>query len=367
MEALKTLPLSRFEQLRFAREVLRIEGESLIALGARLPDSFGEAVDRILACEGIVLVTGMGKAGLIAQKVAATLTSTGTNSQFLHPGEAVHGDLGRVQRRDVILALSFSGETEELIRLLPAFHQVPAPLIAMTGNESSTLARAAQVVLALGPLREACPFGLAPTTSTTAMLALGDALALVLSRMRNFGPSDFARNHPGGNLGRKLTRVEEVMRRRDDCRIAHEGQTIREVFVMASRPGRRTGAIMLIDDDEKLSGLFTDSDLARLLERRRDHVLDDPIRQVMTRSPTTLEIGSMMSAAIQLLVERKISELPIVDKLGKPAGLVDITDVVAWLPAPAEPETSSNSAPLSDTPSSNTVLYPNHFTRRSRT
>jgi arabinose-5-phosphate isomerase len=326
--------LSRFEQLRLARDVLRAEGDALLALAGRLPEEFCDAVELLFSCAGSVVVTGMGKAGLIGQKLAATLASTGTNSQYLHPGEAVHGDLGRVQSRDVILALSFSGETEELVRLLPAFRQARTPIVAITGNPRSTLGTAATTTLELGPLREACPLGLAPTTSTTAMLALGDALAIVLSRLRQFSSEDFAKFHPGGNLGRKLARVDEIMRRLADCRMALQTQSVREVLITASKPGRRTGAIMLVDETGGLTGVFTDSDLARLLETRNETALDQPIHSVMTRAPTTVSAGSLMTAAVDLLVQRRISELPVVDDQGKPAGLIDITDVVAWLPSP---------------------------------
>ena len=337
MEAIQpTQALSQFEQLRFAREILRIEGEALIGLAGRLHHEFCDAVELLHGCRGCVVVTGMGKAGLIGQKITATLASTGTRSQFLHPSEAVHGDLGRVQAGDVVLALSYSGETEELVRLLPSFHDLPTSLIAITGNSQSTLGRSANVVVPLGAIREACPHGLAPTTSTCAMLALGDALALVVSRMRNFRPTDFAKYHPGGNLGRQLARVDDVMRQLSDCRLAQQTKTIREVLVMASKPGRRSGAIMLIDGEGRLTGIFTDSDLARLLEGRREHALDEPIQHVMTRSPTTVQYGSLMTVAVAALVERKISELPVVDEEGKPAGLIDITDVVAWLPSEAE-------------------------------
>ncbi|HTN75307.1 MAG TPA: CBS domain-containing protein, partial [Pirellulaceae bacterium] len=189
------------------------------------------------------------------------------------------------------------------------------------------------VTLDLGAIREACPLGLAPSTSTTAMLALGDALALVVSRMRNFGPDEFARFHPAGSLGRKLTKVEEVMRPVAECRVAHEARTVREVFVQLSRPGRRSGAIMLTNDLGELTGIFTDSDLARLLEHNRDAAFDGPIGAVMTRSPQAVKLGTLLPEACELLSLRKISELPVVDKLGQPQGLIDITDLVALLPS----------------------------------
>ena len=331
MEAASTpIPLSRFEQLRFGREVLRREGEALTLLAGRLHDEFCDAIELLFACQGSVIVTGMGKAGLIGQKITATLASTGTNSHFLHPAEAIHGDLGRIHRDDLVLALSFSGETEEIVRLLPSLAEMQTQLIAMTGKADSSLAQSADVVLDLGPLREACPHGLAPSTSTTAMMALGDALALVLSRMRRFGPEDFARFHPGGSLGRKLVKVEDVMRPLAECRVASESHSIRDVFVMASRPGRRTGAIILTDREGRLTGIFTDSDLARLLETKRDDALDAPIAALMTKNPTTVVSGTRMRRAIEILGQRKISELPVVNDQGKPVGLIDITDVVSF-------------------------------------
>lgn len=322
--------LSRFEQLRLAREILRKEGQALLALSDNLGEEFCRAVDVLFQCRGSILVSGMGKAGLVGQKIAATLASTGTRAHFLHPGEAIHGDLGRVHRDDVVLMLSFSGETEEVTRLLPSLRAIP--IVAVTGKPNSTLAREAAVTLDLGPIREACTLGLAPSTSTTAMLALGDALALVLSRMRSFGALDFVRFHPGGSLGRKLAKVDDLMRPLADCRVASQDKTVREVFVDLSRPGRRTGAIMLTDEDGLLTGIFTDSDLARLLETRRDRSIDGSIRNVMTRGPRSARSGSAMSEALDVLAERKISELPVIDADGRPLGLLDITDVVGLLP-----------------------------------
>lgn len=323
-------PLSSFEQLRLGRDILQAEAQALTDVAGRLGSDFLAAVELLLACHGHVVVTGMGKAGLVGQKIAATLASTGTRSMFLHPAEAVHGDLGRIGRDDVILVLSQSGETEETLRILPAVAELP--LIAITARPESTLARRARVTLDLGPLREACPLGLAPSTSTTAMMALGDALALVTSRMRGFAPDDFARFHPGGSLGRRLAKVEDVMRPIDQCRVACDGKSVRAVFVDLQRPGRRTGAIMLVAETGRLSGLFTDSDLARLFERRSDAALDGPIRDVMTATPTTVHAGTSLSEAVQLLAQRRISELPVVDDAGHPLGLLDITDLLSLLP-----------------------------------
>jgi arabinose-5-phosphate isomerase len=289
---------------------------------------------------GSVVVSGMGKAGLIGQKITATLASTGTRSHFLHPSEAIHGDLGRLHADDVALILSFSGQTEEVVRILPSLHELGVAIVAITGRPDSPLGKQAVVTLDLGSIREACPLGLAPTASTTAMLALGDALALVLSQMRSFSVGDFARFHPGGTLGRKLARVEDAMRPLVQCRVAPQSLSLRETLISQSRPGRRTGAIMIVDEAGLLVGIFTDSDLARLFEANRDAALDGPLADVMTRSPATIGVGELLSAACDVLSRRKISELPVVDQAGRPVGLIDITDVVG-LEADAGPSPRS--------------------------
>ncbi|HET6881532.1 MAG TPA: KpsF/GutQ family sugar-phosphate isomerase [Pirellulales bacterium] len=324
--------LTPFEQLSYAREIIRIEAQALEKVARRLDTRFCQAATFLLHCRGTVIVSGIGKAGLIGQKVSATLASTGTRSIFLHPTEAMHGDLGRVCEDDVVLVLSQSGETEEVLRLLPSLVALEVPIIAITGRTTSTLARSATVTLELGPLKEACPLGLAPSTSTTAMLAVGDALALVTSRMLSFGHHDFARVHPGGNLGQQLSKVDDRMRPLAECRIAHDWENVRDVFAELRRPGRRTGAILLVDAEGRLSGIFTDSDLARLFETRRDEAFDQPISSVMTAQPRAVPAGSMLSDAVAILAELKISELPIVDAAGTPVGLLDVTDVVAMIP-----------------------------------
>lgn len=325
-------PVFSVQPVRSARQIILREVEALSEMAARLDESFAKAVDLVRKCQGSVIVTGMGKAGLIGQKIAATLASTGTPSHYVHPAEAVHGDLGRIRAEDVVLVLSFSGETDEIVRLLPSVHDVGVSLIAMTGRPQSRLARCADVTLNLGPMREAGPLELAPSSSTTSMLALGDALALVVSELRGFTASDFARCHPGGSLGRKLAQVEDAMRPLEQCRVASELLTTRQVIVEVGKPGRRTGAIMLTDAAGKLTGIFTDSDLARLFESRREAALDEPIRESMTQHPTAITIGAMLSDAVRNLVDLKISELPVIDDTGKPCGLIDITDVVSLLP-----------------------------------
>ncbi|MEX0704863.1 MAG: KpsF/GutQ family sugar-phosphate isomerase [Planctomycetales bacterium] len=326
------VPFSQLEQLREAKGILRHEGEALLAVADRLDASFCAATELLRSATGAVIVTGMGKAGLIGRKIAATLSSTGTPAHFLHPAEAVHGDLGCVHRDGVLLALSNSGETEELCRLLPVVRRLEAAIIGITSSDRSTLGREADVTIALGRLREAGMHGLAPSTSTTAMLAVGDALALVLSKLKGFTPQQFAVFHPGGNLGRRLSRVRDVMRRGEELRIAADRTPIREVFVALGKPGRRTGAVMLTDADGRLTGLFTDSDFARLFERREETRLDDPVAHVMTAAPLTIGPDALLAEAVEVLSARKVSELPVVDEQGRPIGLIDITDVIGLIP-----------------------------------
>jgi len=331
----QAIPFAHFDKLREGRDVIRQEAEALTELSKRLDTRFCDAVDLIVKTSGRVIVTGIGKAGLIGQKITATLSSTGTPSQFLHPAEAVHGDLGCVTANDVVLAFSNSGETQEVTRLLPAIKQLGAKLIAITATTNSTLAKRADVTLDYGHLAEAGALGLAPSTTTTAMLALGDALALVISRQRGFTSERFGIFHPGGNLGRHLTAVKDVMREGSQLRFATEQETIRDALRRLSTTGRRTGAILIRDDDEKLCGLFTDSDLAKLLEHHRDEQLDRPIGEVMTPSPTTIGVNAMLGDALNIITLRKISELPVVDESGRPVGLIDITDVIGLSPRTA--------------------------------
>jgi arabinose-5-phosphate isomerase len=324
------------EGLAFAREVLRIEAEALDRVRERLGESIARAAELIYRSSGSVIVTGMGKAGLVGQKLAATLASTGTRAFPLHPAEAVHGDLGRIRGNDVVLALSQSGETEEVLRLIPALRRLGACLVAITERSGSSLGRAADLCIALGPVAEACPLGLAPSASTTVLMAVGDALALLVSRMREFTAEDFALYHPAGSLGRKLTRVEEVMRGERQIRRAHVDEPVRSVFVRLAGPRRRSGAVLIVDEAGVLLGIFTDSDLARLFERRREAELDGPIGDVMTRDPFRIRVGATLADAVEILKSHKISELPVVDRGGRLVGLVDVTDLIGLLPADSE-------------------------------
>ena len=327
---------SEREGLAFAREVLRIEADALLRVRDRLDLAIAQAAEMVFRCQGGVIVTGMGKAGLVGQKLAATLASTGTRAYPLHPAEAVHGDLGRIRTGDVVLALSQSGETEEVTRLIPAIRQLGATLISLTERASSTLGRASDLCVALGPIEEACPLGLAPSASTTALMAVGDALALLVSRKRDFRAEDFAVYHPGGSLGRKLTRVEDVMRTGEQIRRAGPDETIREVFVRLAGPRRRSGAILVEDQEQALLGIFTDSDLARLFERKGESDLDRPIGEVMSQDPRRIVVGATIAEAVETLKSRKISELPVVDRGGRLVGLIDLTDLIGLMPAEFE-------------------------------
>ena len=317
--------------IEIGRTILRAEGEAVLRAAEGLDGAFARAVRLLLDCTGSVVVTGIGKAGLVARKISATLASTGTPSHFLHPAEAMHGDLGALRRDDLVLAMSQSGETEEIVRLLPHVAARGIRIVALTGRPASTLGRAADVVVPTGDVREACTLGLAPSTSTSLMLALGDALALATSRLREFTPEEFAARHPGGSLGRQLMLVDEAMRSLHECRIAGPHDTVRAVFARPL-PARRTGAVMIIDEAGMLAGLFTDSDLARLFERRHDAALDAPIGSVMTSRPTTLSAGTRLRDAVAILESRRLSELPILGPDGRPVGLVDIVDLVGLVP-----------------------------------
>ena len=323
---------SGFDKLAFARRILQAEAASLHVVAGRLDGAFEAVVDTLFACRGRVAVTGIGKSADVGQKLVGTLNSTGTRAYLLDATRAVHGDLGMVHPDDVALLLSHSGESEELLRLLGPLRKMAAAVVAVTGNGQSTLARSAGAAVAYGPVTEACPLSLAPSTSTTVMLALGDAIAFTLAELREFTAEQFAAFHPGGSLGRKLATVEEYMRRGDELRVAPAAETVRAVFARVRHVGRRTGAVMLTDADGRLAGLFTDSDLARLFEGHADAAFDRPIAKVMTRSPVTVPPTARVTEAIDRMRARKISELPVVDADGRPVGMLDITDLIGLDP-----------------------------------
>lgn len=320
------------DRIDFARHVVRAEAAALLQVAARLDDAFLRAVDLLAPLSGRghgrLAISGAGKSADVGTKLAGTLNSTGTRSYVLDVTKALHGDLGMLHPDDVALVLSHSGESDEVVRLLGPLRGLCGAVIGLTGGRDSTLARRADVALVYGPLEEVCPLGLAPSASTTAMLALGDALAFTLSRAREFGRDDFARYHPCGSLGKKLARVESIMRRGPELRAAAATDTVREVFARARKAGRRSGAVLLIDADGRLCGLFTDSDLARLIEARRDDALDRPVSEVMTPRPRTLPVGARVEEAMALLQHYKISEVPVVDGEGRAVGLIDVTDLI---------------------------------------
>jgi arabinose-5-phosphate isomerase len=324
------------ERLEHAREVVRAEAAALEQVAQRLDESFLQAVDliaRLTSGAGRVALTGTGKSADVGQKIAGTLNSTGTRAYVLDATRALHGDLGMLHPDDAALILSHSGESEEIVRLLIPLRPLVRGLVALTGNPNGTLARRADVAVVYGPLEEVCPLRLAPSASTTAMIALGDALAFALMRERSFTAEDFARFHPAGSLGRKLLPVESIMRQGSELRLASAAEPVRTVFSHCRHSGRRTGALMLTDEEGRLCGLFTDSDLARLIENRRDAALDRPIREVMSVEPITVGTGARVAEVVDLLKRHKISEVPVIDADGRPIGLVDITDILIIMPA----------------------------------
>ncbi len=310
-----------------AREVLRIEAEAVARLADRIDQRFADACRLILACRGRVVVSGIGKSGHVARKIAATLASTGTPAFFVHPAEASHGDLGMVTRDDVFVALSNSGSTGELLTIVPVVKRQGARLIAITGDPESPLARLADAHLDAAVDREACPLNLAPTASTTAALALGDALAVALLDARGFGPMDFALSHPGGTLGRRLlTRVGDVMRSGDPLPSVPSGARLVDAILEITR--KRMGMTAILSADGRLAGIFTDGDLRRLIEQGRD-LRGLLIDEVMTRSPATVGAQALAAEAVRIMEERRISQLLVVDAGGRLAGALHIHDLLA--------------------------------------
>lgn len=311
-----------------AAEVVRVEARTIAGLESRLDARFVQAVDMLLACEGQVVATGVGKAGLVAQKISATLASTGTPSSFLHPTEALHGDLGRLRGRDVLLALSNSGESAEVVALLGPARKIGAPIVALTGVSRSSIGRHADCVLDIGQVQEACPLNLAPTASTSAMLAMGDALAMVVSQERNFSREDYALYHPAGALGRRLMKVREVMRKGEQMPIVGLGTTIRDVVLVMNRTPGRPGAALVVDGDRKLVGIFTHGDLARLLEHAGRIDVGDVVDAHMGKSPKVIHPDQLVEEAQRVLREHRIDQIPVVDADRRPLGLVDVQDLL---------------------------------------
>jgi len=318
---------SKGDRLARAAEVIRLEAQTIAGLIERLDGGFEEAVERILACRGMVIVTGMGKAGLVGAKLSATFASTGTPSIALHPTEAMHGDLGRIRPDDIVLVLSNSGETEELKALLPHVRRIGAAILTVTGEAESAIAKLSDCVLDLGPVDEACPLGLAPTASTSAMMALGDALAMVVLAERGFGREEFARFHPSGALGRKLMRVSEVMRTGAELPLVPLGTRVKDVLLTMSRTPGRPGAALIVDGGRHLVGIFTDGDLRRLLERDHNQI-GHPVDEFMGRAPKTIAPEAFLDDAERLLRAHKIDQIAVVDAAGKAVGLIDVQDLL---------------------------------------
>lgn len=311
--------------LATAKRVLRIEAEALNELLQRLDASFERAVDLLLACKGRVVVTGMGKSGLIGRKIAATFSSTGTPSTFLHPAEAVHGDLGMLMREDSVLAVSYGGETEEIVALLETVKRLGLKMIALTGHPRSTIAAASDVALDVSVKEEACSLNLAPTASTTVAMAMGDALAVALLDRRGFSPGDFAALHPGGRLGKKLLRVENLMHSGESMPRVSSNARMPDVIYEMSKKG--LGMTIVVDDAGRLTGILTDGDLRRLMQQRGAATIGLVVGECMNRTPQTLPPGELAGSALRIMEERKITSLVVVDPERKPMGVVHLHDL----------------------------------------
>jgi arabinose-5-phosphate isomerase len=315
--------------LETARKVLETELAALRGLLERLTGAggkaFEEAVERIFACPGRVVITGMGKSGIIGQKIAATFASTGTPAFFLHPAEAAHGDLGMLVKGDVLVALSYGGDTDEINQLLPASKRLGIGIIALTGNLNSPLAQAADTLLDISVEREACSLNLAPTASTAAMMALGDALAIALLERRGFKEEDFARLHPGGRLGKKFQRVEDLMHSGEDLPRVAPTDAMPDVIYEMSRKG--LGMTAVVEDSARLVGIITDGDLRRLMQRRKDEALHLTAGEAMSRHPTTIQKTELAATALRLMEERKITSILVVDTEERLEGVIHLHDL----------------------------------------
>lgn len=326
---------------QFARQVIETEASAVRAMLGAVEDHFERAVQLIMDCPASVLTTGMGKAGHIARKLSATFASTGTPSHFLSPGDAVHGDMGSLRKGDIVLILSASGESDEIIRILSIVKKLGHPIIAITASRSNGLGRHADLVLEMGKIEEACPLGLAPSSTTTAMLALGDALALTVMKAREFTAESFAVFHPAGQLGRKLIKVGEAMTFKvgENLPIASERLTVGQVLHEVSSIKRRSGAVILVDDQGKMTGLFSDGDLRRLVTDDDGTALKQPVKNVMTKHPKRIGVDKLASEAMAIMRQHRIDELPVVDDQDRPVGLIDVQDLVVLKMLDVEPET----------------------------
>lgn len=319
------------ELRKFASEVMLQESTAIERASKLLDQEFDCALETILNCCGSVIVSGIGKSGLIGKKICATLSSTGTPSHFVHPTEAMHGDLGSVGKKDVTLLLSYSGATDEVISLAAILRQDGIPIVSISCDSGSRLGTISTAALSIGNIQEACPYNLAPTASTAAMLAVGDALALAVSRARSFGPEDFHKVHPGGLLGKEMLPVTEMLRFEVGRNVAvcSPGKSLRDILREAEAIGRRSGAILVTDEQGRLTGILTDGDLRRLLATRGVDVLEAEIETVMTCRPISLLATDLVKDAIQLVRERRVDEIPVVDNNGIPVGIIDVQDLIS--------------------------------------
>jgi arabinose-5-phosphate isomerase len=326
---------------QFARQVIETEAAAVQALTASVDDvSFEKAVHLIRDCPGAVLVSGIGKAGHVARKLSASFSSTGTPSHFLNPAEALHGDLGSVRTGDVVLILSYSGESDEILRMLSVIKKLGNPVVSITSTNQNALGRHSDVVLKLGRIEEACPLGLAPSTSTISMAALGDALFLTVMKCRSFTTEDFALYHPAGQLGRKLIKVREAMtfRRGENLPVASDRLTVGQVLREVSSIKRRSGAVILTDPQTgKITGIFSDGDLRRLILHDEDAAMRRPVREVMTANPKRINGDALASEAMAILRQHRIDDLPVVDDTDHPIGLIDVQDLVVLRMFDVEP------------------------------
>ncbi len=318
----------RFD-LDYARQVITSEGEAINSVTSIVDESFVRACEMIYGCSGSAIVSGIGKAGIIGQKISATLASTGTPSHFLHPAEAVHGDLGRLRKEDVVIVLSFHGETDEVVRLINLVKQLEIKLIAITGEDDSTLSKYADVVLCMGMKSEACPLGVAPSVSTACMLAIGDALAFTVMKARKFSVEDYVRFHPGGSLGAQLLTVEQSMMFKpgEKLPIVKATDTIKQMLEKRSDIERH-GAVMVIDKSGKLTGIITDADLRRLFTQKGDLAFELKAGDVMTADCKRIRADALASEATAIFHKYRIDELPVVDAGDRPAGMIDVQDII---------------------------------------
>jgi len=324
---------------QFARQVLETESAAVRGVVEQLDEQFDRAVRLILDCPGAVLTSGIGKAGHVARKLSASFSSTGTPSHFLNPAEALHGDLGSIRKQDIVLILSYSGESDEILRMLSVVKKLGNRVVALTSTAANGLARFADLVLTVGKIEEACPLGLAPSATTAAMGALGDALFLAVMRRRKFGAEEFALYHPAGQIGRTLMKVKEAMtfRRGENLPVASDRLTVGQVLHEVSSIKRRSGAVVLVDELGKVSGIFSDGDLRRAITDDDGSVLKRPIRELMTRDPKRIGGDQLASEAIALMRPYRIDELPVVDDQDRPIGLIDIQDLVVLRMLDVEP------------------------------